>query len=117
VIPLLFVAVLHTSFTHACYVSKQFYEVNVPIAPAVSSTEVVKTSAVFGRSKMLLGSALVLRNGKHYFADRATQNHRSPESYGLLRALGVQHPEETYSGTLWPVTKPIPPSFLVVSCN
>lgn len=114
--PLLFVAVLATSAKHACYVSNQFYEVNVPIAPAVSSTEVVKTSAVFGRSKTMLGSMLTLRNGRRYFADPATQSPRSPESYELLRALGV-HPEETYAGTLWPVTRRIPAPFLVVSCK
>ena len=116
VTPLLFVAVLSTSAKHACYVSNQFYEVNIPIAPAVPSTEIVKTSAVFGRSKAMLGSVLTLRNGRRYFADPATQSHRSRESYELLRALGVR-PEETYAGTLWPVTRPIPGSFLVVSCK
>ena len=115
--PLLLVALLNTSAKHACRVSNQFYEVNVPIAPAVSSTEVVKTSAVFGGSKIMLGSTLTLRNGKRYFADPATQQRRSQESYQLLRALGIRHPEENYAGTLWPVTKPVPRSFLVVSCT
>jgi hypothetical protein len=113
----LLIALLNTSTKHACSVSNQFYEINVPIAPAISSTEVVKTAAVFGGSKTMLGSTLTLRNGKRYFADPATQQHRSHESYELLRELGVQHPEDTYAGTLWPVTKPVPRSFLVVSCK
>ncbi len=116
--PLLFASVLnHTTVKHACYVANQFYEVNIPIAPAAKTTEVVKTAAVFGPSKTVLGSALTLRDGKRYFADPATQQQRSQESYALLRALGVQRPEGTYAGTMWHVTKPIPRSYVVVSCK
>ena len=107
----------HVNLKHACYVADQFQDVNIPIEPAVSSTEVAKAAVVIGPSKTLLGSSLTLRNGKHYFADLASQQTRSRESYALLRAIGVEHPEATFAGTLWPVKKAIPRPFAVVSCK
>jgi hypothetical protein len=72
---------------------------------------------VIGPSKTLLGSSLTLRNGRRYFADLVSQQARSKESYALLHAIGVEHPEATFAGTLWPVKKAIPRPFSVVSCT
>ena len=107
----------HLNLKHACYVANQFQDVNVPITPVRSSTEVVKAAAVIGPSRTMLGSALTLRNGTRYFADLASQQTRSTESYDLLRAIGIRHPEAKFAGTLWPVTKAIPRPFSVVSCE
>jgi hypothetical protein len=113
---LLAIVVGNVNMKHACYVAEQFRNVNVPLEPAVSSTEVVKTAAVIGPSNTLLGSALTLRNGKRYFADVASQQPRSKESYALLRAIGVVRPEPAFAGTLWPLKHALPAAFRLVSC-
>lgn len=115
--PLPVAVVGYVNVKHACYVAEQFQDVNVPIAPAISSTEVARTAIVIGPSGSLLGSVLTLRSGKHYFADLSSQQMRSPDSYALLRAFGIDDPEARFAGTLWPVVKAVPRPFSVVSCS
>jgi hypothetical protein len=96
--------------------------VNIPVAPAVASTEVRRGTAIFD-STDFLGALLTLRNGKAYAtaAVRAAavgSNVPSAASIRLLRQLGITNGAAASLGSVTPVgqRRAIPASYTTIVC-
>jgi hypothetical protein len=111
-----------TTVRNGCHEVAMWQNVNIPIAPAVASTEVLRGTAIFD-STDFLGALLTLRNGKAYAtaAVRAAavgSDVPSAASIRLLRQLGIANRDAVSLGSVTPVgrRRAIPTSYTTVVC-
>jgi hypothetical protein len=111
-----------TTVRNGCHEVAMWQSVNIPVAPAVASTEVQRGTAIFDSSDYL-GTLLTLRNGKTYYSAAAGtavigSRARSLASLKLLRRLGIANPDALSRGSVTPVDtrRPIATPYTVVEC-
>jgi hypothetical protein len=114
------IALSYTTVQHGCHDVAMWEDVNIPVAPAVASSEVVRGTAIYNSSSYL-GMLLTVRSGAVYFA--AATPSAAPDAVAagvktLLQKLEIREPDATARGKVNIVrtAKRLPATYIAIDC-
>jgi hypothetical protein len=113
-------ALSYITVQHGCRDVAMWEDVNIPVAPAVTSSEVVRGTAIYDSSDFL-GMLLTVRSGTVYFAAATPSDGSNAVSAGvrtLVQRLAINSPDATARGKVNVVgrSKHLPVAYTAIDC-